>query len=315
MAHFKIPLVWPFKMVPFPEIESIHFDDNHFCHQIREHQMRVPYQQKWIKSVTTPLQLEASSAPTPLEVLTRNGAVAKTFTWTLAASGNGYGIYQTTFDITDLGEGIYFLHTVAPSTLGEVISEPIMSVATYPNVLMFRFKNSFNKDDVAWTTGLEMIFMCEADIQDFEPDSDETDYINQVHDTVNLDGVPHRIYQLYIGDTRNGKSGVAPYVVDILNRIFSCDFISIGRPGGLMRQYNNKSGSKFRVTRNRNYPLIGASLDLVDRFNSQSLEFNDGGGGGGETPAVDGFIAAYNIETGFFGPGSILPIIEVEENG
>lgn len=307
MNHFKIPKLWPFRMVPFTGSDSLHFDTSHYCHQIREHQIKVPYQQKWIKSVTTPLQVEAGSAPDPILLLNRNGATVKTFTWTLSAFGPNYGIYQTTFDVSDIGEDVYYIYL--KHILGDTLSEPIMSVQNYPNVLMFRFKNSFNKDDVAWTTGLEMIFMCEADIQDWEPDNEEDDYINQVHDTVNLDGVPFSLYQLYIGDTRYNKSGVAPYIVDILNRIFSCDFISIGRPGGLMKQYNNKSGSKFRITRNRNYPLIGASLDIVDRFNSQSLEFTD------TTPLPDGFIAAYNIETGFFGPGSVLPIIEVEENG
>jgi hypothetical protein len=223
----------------------------------------------------------------------------------------GYNIYETIYDVTDIGEDTYFLYqTVSLSaTLYEFISEPILSVSTFPNILMFRYKNSFNKDDTAWTTGLEMIFMCEADIQDFEPEADETDFINQIQDTVNLDSIPSRMFQLYVGDARYNYSGVAPYILDILNRIFACDYISIGRPGGKMMQYNNKSGSKWRVTRNRNYPLIGGAIDLVPRFNSQSQEASV------TTPLPEGFIAAYNIETGFFGPGSIMPIIEVEENG
>lgn len=302
MNHFKIPFLWPFKMVK--NNGGIHFDDQWACLQIREHQIKAIYKQKWIKSVTTKLQVESSAMPDNLLLKNKYFGTVKQFVWTAVVTATGYAIYETTFDISDVDDDTYFLYQKSPVLGEEAVSEPILSASSHINVLKFRYKNSFNKDDVAWTTGLIMTFMCEADIQEFEPELEEVDFVNQVNDTVNLDATASRMFQLYIGDTKNGTSGVAPYVVDILNRIFACDWIEIQ---GM--QYNNKTGSKFKTTRNRNYSLIGASIDLVPRFNLASLEFVD------TTPLPVGFIAAYNIETGFFGPGSVLPIIEVEENG
>lgn len=306
MNNFKIPFVTPFKFYK-RAMAGIHFDDKWYCKQIRSFEIKAIYRQKWIKSVKTKLQIESSLAPDDLKLLSKYGAPVKQFVWTEVVTGGTYKIWETEYDVTDVDDDIYYLYQrvgFGETIEWEAVSEPIHIAVAHINVIKFRYKNSFNKDDIAWTTGIDMTFMCEADIQDFEPDSDETDYINENHDTKTLDNIPSRQFQLYIGDTRNGASGVAPYIVDILNRIFACDYIMIED-----KRYDNKSGSKFKVTRVRGYPLIGASLELVESFNSQSLEFAD------TTPFADGFIAGYNIETGFFGPGNLLPVQEVIENG
>lgn len=292
-------------MVPLDN-NGIHFDDQLYCKQIETFQIRALYQQKWRKSLTTKLQVEASTAPNSLLLINKFTQTIKTFAWTNVFTGNGYNIYETTFNVADVTDGVYhlYLKVVAGALTWETLSEPIRIGSSFENLLYIKYKNSFNKDDVAWTTGIEMLFQCEMDIQDFDPEVEETDFVDQTHDTVNLDAVPSRMFLLNVGDTRDAKSGVPPYMIDILNRIFACDYVNIEG-----KQYNNKSGSKFKITRIKTYPLIGASLEIVERFNSQSLEFSD------NTPLPDGFIAAYNIETGFFGPGSVLPIIEVEENG
>lgn len=299
--HFKLPLILPFKFVPSTSTPGIHFDDSWACEQIKSFERKLFYRQKWKKTDTTKIQCESSIAPETLKVLNNDGIVVKSFAWTSVLSTASYGIYECTFDVSDLPDGFYYLYqrVTLLSVDWKAVSEPIHVKSSWPNTLLFRYKNSFNKDDVAWTaSGIEMYFRCEAAIMDFNPEAEISDYVNQVQDREILDGVPSRSFKLNIGTAK----GVAPYIVDILNRIFSVDYVDIE---GL--EYCR--AGKWEVARQKNYPLIGASLEIVPGRNLQSLEFSE------TSPLAPGIITAYNIETGFFGPGTVVPVIEVEENG
>mgnify|MGYP000847628619 CR=1 FL=1 len=300
--HFKIPLLWPFKMVPATTTPGIHFDDAWACEQIKSFEAKAYYRQKWVKTETTKLQIESSLAPEPLKVYKTDGTVAKSIAWTAVHTEISYKIYECTFDISDLAEGIYYIYQQV--TFGSIdwktISEAIHSKTNWPGTLKFTYKNSFNKDDVAWTTGLQMSFRCEAGIMDFTPEAEITAYVNQTRDARVLDGTPFRTFKLYIGEA----AGVAPYIVDIINRIFSCDYVSIE---GM--QYAREGNAKVEVTRVKGYPLIGASLEITPASNAQSLAFAD------TTPLAPGVVLHYNMETAFFGPGSLVPVIDVEEQG
>lgn len=300
--HFNIPFIWPFKMVPNTSTPGIHFDDKWACEQIKSFETKAYYRQKWNKADTTILQVESSIAPDDLKVYNVNGIVVKTFTWSAVVMEVNYKVYEATFDISDLSTGIYFLYQRV-TLLGidwKALSEPIEMKESWPNTLLFTYKHSFNDYDIAWTTGLKMKFRCEAGIMDFAPERDRTSYINQGHDTTTLKGVPSRSFKLYIGDAR----GVAPYIIDTLNRILCCDYVDIDG-----KLYQSSEGSKLEVTRAKNYPLFGASIGIVEAKNMQSLQFAD------PTPLAPGIVAAYNIQTGFFGPGTLIPITEVLENG
>lgn len=287
-------------MVPSTATPGIHFDDDWACNQVRSWEMKRYYQQKWKKSDTTKLQIESSIAPETLKVLSKHGAVLKAFTWTAVVTEIAYKIYETTFDISDLSEDVYYLYQrVAFGSIDwKYISEPINSKTSWPRTLLFTFKNSFNDQDVAWTaTGIEMKFRCEADIQDPDFPRDRAAYVNQTRDVYNLSGVPYNAFKLVIGDA----PGVAPYIVDILNRIFCCDSIDIE---GL--KYQSDEGSKWEVNRIKGYPMIGAQIDIVPAVNKTSQQSAD------TTPLSSGIVMAYNIETTFFGPGSLVPITDVE---
>lgn len=312
MNNFKLPFVLPFKFVK-KTMTGMHFDDKWYCTQIREFERKALYKQKWVKSITTPLQIESTLAPNDLVLLDSYGVPVKYFEWDEVFDGTTYKIYETVFDVSDMDDGVYYLYQLVAfeeSIEWEALTEPIQVAASHVNVLRMDYKNSLNKDDVAWSTGLMMTMMIEADIQDFEPDSDETDYISENKDIKTLDVIPGRSFQLYIGDTKDSTSGVAPYMIDLLNRVFACDHIAIGRPGdGETKRYDNKTGSKFKITRVRGYPLIGASIEIVPSFNEQSLEFAE------TTQFAPGMITMFNLETDFFGEAGTVPVIEVEENG
>lgn len=298
--HFKIPLLNPFKFIPHTDTPGIHFDDDWACQQIRSWELNATYKQKWIKAKTTKLQIESSIAPETLKVYNSSGVQVKTFTWSAVFTAVNYKIYECTFDISDLAEGIYFLYQRV--TMGGIdwksISEPIHSKASWPNTVTIKYKNSFNDFDIAFTAaGIEMYFTVDAAIMDFEPERDRTSYTNQTKDVATLKAVPSRSFKFHVGEA----PGVAPWIIDMLNRIFCCDYISIES-----KQYQTAEGSKWDINRVKGYPLIGASIELVEAFNNQSLEFAD------TTPLAEGIVTAYEIETDFFGPSAIVPVTDIE---
>jgi hypothetical protein len=303
MANFfNIPLLTPFKFVPSTNSPNTvsDFDGAWACEQIKSFERKVYYKQKWKKSDTTKLQIESSIAPETLKVYNAEGVIVKTFAWAAVYSAVNYTVYETTFDISDLAEGVYYLYqrVTLLSIDWKAISEPIHSKTSWPNTLLFTYKNSYNDQDVAFSTGVDFKFRCEAGIMDFNPERERTAYINQVHDTESLSGVPFRTYKLYIGEA----PGVAPYIIDLLNRIFCCDSINIEG-----KFYQSTEGSKWEVTRAKGYPLIGGSIEIAEANNVMSLQFAD------IAPLATGIVTAYNIETAFFGPGSLVPVTDIEE--
>lgn len=301
--HVKFPFCLPFKFVPNTATPGVHFDDRWACEQIRSWEKPAYYKQKWVKTDTTPLQIESTIAPAGLKVYNAAAQVVKTINWALVFTGPNYKIYELTFDISDLPDGVYWLYQQVTilSINWEVISEPIHSKATWPNTMKIDYKNSFNRDGVAWTTGIMMSFRCECAIMDMEPDAELAGFVNQTRDSATLDGTPYRKFKFYVGEA----PGVAPYIVDILNRIWVCDYVSVEG-----KRYCRDAGTaKFEITRQKNYPLIGASLDIAESFNNDSLQFSE------TTPLAPGIVVAYNMQTAFFGPGSLVPVDDVQEQG
>jgi hypothetical protein len=302
VKYINIPFAWPFKMVPNTTTYDMHFDDAWWHEQRKHYERKVFYKQKWIKTKTTKLQVEANVIPGDLVVRDANYQVVKTFVWVAVFVATNYKIWELTFDMSDKLQGVYFLTGIEIPGENDPgwISEPVDIRNTWPRTLSFKYKNSFNVNDVAWTTGLEMLFTCEAGIGAFDPTRERTAYINQPLDVKTTYAVPGRLFKLLIGDA----PGVPPYVLDILNRIFCCDHVMIGN-----MQWETPLGSKWEKTEIKGYPNIGASIDLVPANNAQSLQSSAGVEVGG------GYIAAYEIETDWFGITSgPLTILDVEIN-
>lgn len=307
--YVKIPLACPFKFVPSVATAGMHFDDDWACRRIQEFERKAYYAQKWPRAKTTKFQITSTIAPEDLFVLDTKGNVVKNLAWTLVPSGaTSYNFYEVEVDLSDLPEGRYFLYLIAEllSFSKAALSEPIDSKDEHPYLLGFKFTNSFNDFGVAWTaTGIEMTFYCEAAIMEFQPDRDRTPYVNQLKDISTLKATPARTFKLWIGEA----PGVAEWVIDLMNRIFCCDHVEIFRPADMIaKAYQSTEGSKWEVSRVRGYPLIGATLEIAEAKNNDSLEMSD------TEELTPGLVTSYEIQTGFFGPAATVPITDVEEN-
>jgi hypothetical protein len=289
----------PIKHVPSTANPGMHFDDSWACEQIRSWEREIHYRQKWVKTDTTPLQIRTTIVPGDYKIYNTQGIVVKTIAWTVTDLVI-YKICELTFDISDLAEGVYvgYFQVTAGAINWKVLTEPIHSKTSWPNTRLITYKNSFNAQGITFTTGIEFKFRAEVDVIEMTPEADRSAYVDQPHKVFGLYGTPWRSFKLGIGTT----PGVAPYIVDIINRIFCMDTISIEG-----KKYQRAEGAKMEINRAKGYPLVGGSLEIVEAENDAGVHFAHG------TEEINGLVTAYNQDTDFFGSGSGVEIIDITQ--
>lgn len=299
MNHFKIPFLNPFKFVPNTSTPGVHFDDAWACEQIRSFQMRATYKTKWQLSDVTKLQIECSIVPDDLKIYNTLRQIVKTIPWTNVFTGIGYSVWELLYDVSDLSEQVVYnyQHVSFGAIEFAAVSEPIDLRVSWPNTRWITYRNSFNDWDVAFSTGIIFGFRCECDVIDFNPERESNDHITSRRGVVKLWGNSWRTFTLYIGEA----PGVAPWVVDLFNKILDCDYTTFAG-----KRYTANQGAKWEVTRIKTWPLIGAKIEVVPVGDEASLEFAD------VSPLANGLVTAYNIDAGLFGPGAIVPVIDIE---
>jgi hypothetical protein len=312
MNHFNIPLLNPFKFVPDTDQPGVHFDERWAFLQVRDQEQKIHYLQKWVLSDTTRIQIESSVALPNMNIIDVNRQVVKTIPWGLMVAGTNYNIYELLLDISDIPENIYFLTqqvTLAGVTYS-AITEPIWAKVSWPNTRLITYTNSYNDWGTAFTTGIKFKFRVEADIPPNQMQflRDRATAVTQSRNVVTLSGTPYRQYKLFIGGIYGTDKGVAPWVIDLINRIFVCDYIDIDG-----RQFQSTPDSKFEMWSNKGMPTICAAIDIVEAVNKNTFQFNELGDID-PLQDVNGIIVAYNIDTGFFGPGTLIPITNIEKH-
>jgi hypothetical protein len=289
---------------------GIHLDDDFAVNQIKSFERKICYWQKWQTNDSTKLQLRTTIAPASVKVYTGKGVLTEyEFAWTLVASGGALGVnlYECLIDFSSLPEGFYHLYFECTllSYSVKFVSEKQWVKAEHKNTLLFTYKNSYNKNKVYWITGIEMNFRCEAGIMDYQPESDGSDFIDQIHDFTILEATPFDTFKLYIGEA----PGVPNYVAKILNYIFSFDSVRIRKDltqEGLL--YTKPVGEKWEATRVKGFPQYGWATTIHPSVNQMALQFND------NNELEPGIIVAYDIDTNLFStePVEIVHITDIE---
>lgn len=298
---FEISLTNPVRFYPSTATPGKHMDDDGYIQLLKSFEKDKRYYQKWQKDDTIRVQFMAFSAPV-MNLINCSGKIIKTYNAVevVASPGLDYSIYEAYMGLSDVAEGIYYLTATATGMESSLsyISEPLDVKEEHPGTMLFTYKNTLNDFGLVFSGYLDVgydqytfqpTFRCEAGIMDFEPVRDRTAYTDQVNDVTTLFALPGRQFKLYIGDAY----GVAPYIIDILNRIFCCDYVLIDD-----KQYESTEGSKWEIERVKGYPLIGGSLDLVPAQNRSSQQQSI------EVIAASRIVAAYNIEAEAFGYGN-----------
>lgn len=289
-TFLNIPFLNSIKFLPNTLTPGAHFDDSWMYEQIKSFETKTNYYQKWQIGDSTTVQVESTILPEDLKIYDCSG-LKKSIPFIKTADGADLGtnIYEAVVSLDGLAVNkVYYVYIEASygDVSFEAISEPIRLQTLWPNTLNFAYKNSVNNYGVAFTTGIEFNFRCEAGIMDFNPEADSSDYTDQIHNVEQLTGTPYRTFKLYIGD----EKGVAPWVLDLLNRVFVCDHVEIE---GM--EYSKNTGAKWEVNRVKGFPLFGGSLEIIPSKNVSGLQFMS------DADITEGLVVAYDIDTNFFG--------------
>jgi hypothetical protein len=108
-------------------------------------------------------------------------------------------------------------------TIDQFISEAQWIKTSWPDTLLFQYKNSVNKLSTIFSTGFTPCYRIEGKISDYKAKSHIAAFEDQPGDMKLLNSIPFGTHILQIG--RNW--GVPPWVIRLLNMIMGLDTVFI----------------------------------------------------------------------------------------
>jgi hypothetical protein len=170
--------------------------------------------------------------------------------------------YEATIDFSDLAEDIYYGEITYTDENLNVITyrtPPIDVKNEHTDTILFEYTDIVNRLGVIFDTGIEFNFRVEGILRNYQPSSSDEDYIDQKYNSISLNSIPYRIFDLFIGAF--GIQQYPDWLLEKLNYIFACKLKKIEG-----EYYNKADGAKFEVTRptqkdDRGYPKITVIQD------------------------------------------------------
>lgn len=285
-----VPFLNPIRFVPVGST-AVNFDSDWYYNQIKYYETKITYFQKWVFGDPIYLQIASNFSPITLELRNCKGQTLNTYSFSLkttAVVNPDLLTYECSLTIPIVEEGEYFfvLNVGFDVTLEQFISEPQYFSDDPNRTMWFEYKNSYNKFNIVFNTGIQFGFRVESSRGPLAPMSVDTVWQDQPLDLETIDSIPYRQFKLSVG----GLWGVPDWVIEKVNRIFSCDTVFIDG-----RQYTKADGAKWETIVAEGYPLRGWKIDIRETKNNYSLQAENN-----FSPAEQ-FAVVYNIETKAFG--------------
>lgn len=281
------------------------FDQGFFYQQIKSYfQTPVSYFQKVEASDTITIYFDSLSKHATFTLLNGDGSTNMVLEagvgGTLISANNTdsqYGdqyytyVYQFTPADIPLNDGYYCVAVqmtydgdTDPLTNTIFISECFhLSNEGWDKTMLFEYADGENEYDVFFAapapfggfTPLPWAFRCECWI-DIDPTFHDTTFEDFIYQVQKLQSIPYRIGELNVG----GDAGVPPWVLDKVNRILSCDTITID---GV--QWWKEPGANWSFKKMDSFPMKAGTIKLRNNPASSAgeFEFNNYSGPGGPT--------------------------------
>lgn len=136
----------------------------------------------------------------------------------------------------------------------ELFSELISIKKEHKKTIWIEYANSTDHEGFKFNQEDGLVgFRVEGTVQEFQPDSDDNIYSDANVRAETLKSTPFRTFNLYIGN----KQGVPDYILDIVNRIFTCDNTFING-----RKFNKTEDSDWEVDRLEEFPYSAMQIRL-----------------------------------------------------
>lgn len=262
------PLLNPIRFyLPSPDTsyESRDIDDFEFFDSVEPWEERKDYYQPWNKGRHIYLQFLSDFGPHNIIVKDLKGTVIDTISADQIAQSEdnpGLWIYQVDIDTSLYDVGQYRLFHEAGIDDKLILQSNIQDICTrHKHSLLLEYYNYRYHEGVVFETGIKFQFQVEGSNKYKTPASQGEDFEDQTLDEFLLDAIPYRIYELIIGD----GYGVPPYVIDIVNYIFSCSNVNIDG-----RQFVKPVSNKWEVNEEDGVPTKGWKVEVRPAVNRPS---------------------------------------------
>jgi hypothetical protein len=309
-----VPLISPVRFFPRGEQEYINFDTSPWLDIIPPQNNPTSYgkpagtyTQKWfndgVKYDPIRIQITTTFGPAVIALLDCEGDDIAVYPGTAVSNPavlTGWTLYEWEL-IPPVGNRRYYWELrvgVAgpspeePGTLEKRLSEPQETISTRSNTLLWRYKNSRNRFDVIFGTGIEFFFRCEGWKGRVIPRVKGTTTETQSMGIETNIAKPYREWPVYVGQ----KDGVADWVSELVNRIHCCDSVFMNE---LM--VTRPAGNELQANANPNYPKAEWSMTVRQTKNTQVVRTENN-----NSPA-EFFFVTYNLNTRLFGPMNTPP--------
>lgn len=288
-----------------------HFDEWQYSERQYEWQQPEDYTQVWQTTDIINLQFESTFDPIIVELVNSNGESVITLPALVGLPNIFYSntySFEVAMSLASVTTGCYRLKVTAgsagPTQKIYLSDRQYISEIPIENTLCLEYYNSRFHEDVVFETGVKFQYRVFGNIGFLDPGRKDEQYRDERYNPAILSSKTFRQFPVYFGD----EFGLPDDVIDLLNRIWSCDNISIdNKPFGI------SEGGKFEFTEvDSSYPKRGVKLIVEEGINRHSRIFSI------ETDTNKklnyGIMVDKKVfgDTGNQGSGNTVPIITVE---
>jgi hypothetical protein len=255
---------------PSSPYHSRHLDDYEFFDTIQTWEEHRDYYQPWESADLIKLYLEADFGPHNVNILDTDGNTVTTISFQQVKRNQDnpdLWIWRLDIDVSALPHGGYRLQLVSGIDDPLILQTNVLSICDFhANTLVLDYRNSQYHQGVFWDTPYYPSFRVEGGLQFKSPASKDFLYEDQSLDETLLSSTPYRLFELIIGDS----FGVPDYVIDLINRILSCDDVLIDG-----RSYTKSEGARWEVNEQDSVPTRGWKIELRESITRPSAIYNN----------------------------------------
>jgi hypothetical protein len=258
--------------LPSPDrtYESRDIDDFEFFDSIPEWEEQLDYLQPWNNTDTFPIHFMADFGPHNILVKDLDGILITTIAVPAISTSQDdptLKIFQANVSCSLIGNGEYRFYLESGITDKLILQSNRQDICTrHKHSLLLEYFHYQYHEGVVFETGVKFRFRVEGSNKYKTPASIGEDFEDQTLDDLTLDAKAYRIYELIIGDSY----GVPPYVIDIVNLIFTCSDVKIDGKG-----FKKPIDNKWEPNEQDGYPLKGWKTELRQSVNRNTRIYDN----------------------------------------
>lgn len=217
------------------------------------------YSQKYNLSDVTYLQVLSDEDEVPImkarDVYTNK--VIKTYVFNHVAENitvnETFKVYEVEIVFNDIGVRDFYLEFNDSQK-----STSITVSINHKDTVMLKYRNSRNDFGIVFDSEVVFYTRVEGSIRDYTPRSDDEIYNDQIRNSTKLYSLPYSVFTFYAGVS----IGLPDFMLDQVNRIFSCDMIKIDD-----HWFEKTEGAEWEIKRIPGYQFSGMSINVMPARN------------------------------------------------